>query len=480
MDFVSLSPADDNLFRRDHDHHSWEADNFPLSPYPRPRFQWPKSRLGRERVRRSTLSHPWFASHLGHLYSTSMITIVRTTTPPCLPATAERRRNFLNRKSLSPQFADSFPPERQSLPPSFRQNNLASILKNHWSDSSHSRGNFKRQRNSVSPIGHKAKLSSTLMLARSVNTSSLPGDIITRTPTRRDGSASVKTTLQLNTTAQRPQKEQGQKGRQRSSARSNDSRVLLPPLVITPLQMEHPDWFQDHKTPIRFFITGTSSLKHQEQRSWRPLPSSSRYHNSQFLWLLVAPGCQGPYFLFPATTADCLNRASWHRDASALCFLFPATTAPCFNRGSWHRDASALCFLFPATTAPHFNRGSWHRDASALCCLFPATTADCFNRNFWLQDPSALYFLFPATTAACFNQNSWHRDAREYRGPLHISRVSWNHSWHKQVLGFTSGRKAQPNQPSDLKFPLRSMLHQTSTSVPSAWKSLHYFMTNMT
>ena len=56
---------------------------------------------------------------------------------------------------------------------------------------------------------------------------------------------------------------------------------------------------------------------------------------------------------------------------------------------------------------------------------------------------------------------------RENGGPLHIPRVSWNYSQLKQVSGFTPSRKAQPNQPSDLQFPLRPVLHQTSTSVPS-------------
>ena len=55
---------------------------FPSPPYPRPRFQRPKSHLGSEQGRRApTPSHPWFASRLVHLSSTSKITIVCPMTP---------------------------------------------------------------------------------------------------------------------------------------------------------------------------------------------------------------------------------------------------------------------------------------------------------------------------------------------------------------------------------------------------------------
>ena len=85
MDFVSLSPSDDLSDEIRITIHL-KPTTFPSPPYPRPRFQWPYSWLGRERVRRApTSSHPWFASHLVNLSSTSKIIIVRPTTPLCLP-----------------------------------------------------------------------------------------------------------------------------------------------------------------------------------------------------------------------------------------------------------------------------------------------------------------------------------------------------------------------------------------------------------
>ena len=55
----------------------------------------------------------------------------------------------------------------------------------------------------------------------------------------------------------------------------------------------------DPPTPIRIFTTGTSSLQHQGQTSWRPLPSSSSHHNSQSLRGLLAPA---PGSLLPTSS----------------------------------------------------------------------------------------------------------------------------------------------------------------------------------
>ena len=60
---------------------------------------------------------------------------------------------------------------------------------------------------------------------------------------------------------------------------------------------DRPDGFQDTPIPIRIFIIDTSSLQHQGQTSWRPLPSSYSYHNSQSLKGLLAPGCPHPLIL---------------------------------------------------------------------------------------------------------------------------------------------------------------------------------------
>ena len=125
------------------------------------------------------------------------------------------------------------------------------------------------------------------MLACSVNTSSRPGDVITRTPTHCDVDAPVKRDSTIKyyspktTESSQTQKVQQQKWRQRSSARSNDSRVSA--LIITRLQRECPDGFQDPPAPIRIFIIDTSSPQHIGQMSWCPLPSSSSHHNSQLL-----------------------------------------------------------------------------------------------------------------------------------------------------------------------------------------------------
>ena len=63
-----------------------KPSTWPSHPYPRPRFQWPKSCPGSKWVWRApTPSHPWFASRLVHLSSTFKITIVRQTNPLCLP-----------------------------------------------------------------------------------------------------------------------------------------------------------------------------------------------------------------------------------------------------------------------------------------------------------------------------------------------------------------------------------------------------------
>ena len=117
----------------------------------------------------------------------------------------------------------------------------------------------------------------------------------------------LKGTVQLNTTVQRQQKAhrqqkvQQQKWRQRSSARSNDSRVSA--LIITRLQRECPDGFQDPPAPIRIFIIDTRSPQHIGQTSWCPLPSSSSHHNRQLFEKkenkkkkrgLLAPGCHRP------------------------------------------------------------------------------------------------------------------------------------------------------------------------------------------
>ena len=171
MDFVSLSPSDDLSDEIRITIHL-RPSTFPSSPYPRLRFQWPYSRLGRKRVRRApTSSHPWFVSCLVHLPSTAKIIIVRLTTPPCLPAhllpqqrqdeeILEHEVTVAEVRRSSPQFADSFTSKKRSLPPSFCQhqpNNspvatsprsgefpqLAFIFYNHRLDSSHSPENDK-------------------------------------------------------------------------------------------------------------------------------------------------------------------------------------------------------------------------------------------------------------------------------------------------------------------------------------------------
>ena len=76
MDFVSLSPSDDDLFRRGQDHHSSEADNFPVTYVPETPIP-----VARKPSRNSKMS-----SKSTSVSSMVCITIVRPTTPPCLPA----------------------------------------------------------------------------------------------------------------------------------------------------------------------------------------------------------------------------------------------------------------------------------------------------------------------------------------------------------------------------------------------------------
>ena len=195
-------------------------------------------------------------------------------------------------------------------------------------------------------MDNKAKLFSTLMLACSINTSSLPVEVITCIPTNCDVNVLVKGTVQLNPTAQRQQKEQQQKQRQRSSAGSNDSRVS----ATTSRHHSSPDGAPR-------WISGPSN-SHQDFRYQHQQPATSR------------PNVMAPT---PAITTANLCGGSLHRDASAPCWLLPESTADCFNLGSRHQDASAPCFPLSATAAACSSWAPWWCQGGVLMTMTPST-----------------------------------------------------------------------------------------------------------
>ena len=123
MDFISLSPLDDDLFRRDHDHHSSEADNFTITSVPEtpiPVAQKPsrKQASSKSNSVSSMVRIPPGSSllNLQDYHSSPDDSFV---SQPTSFHSKESTRNFQNRKSLSPQFAVSFTLKKRSLPPSF-------------------------------------------------------------------------------------------------------------------------------------------------------------------------------------------------------------------------------------------------------------------------------------------------------------------------------------------------------------------------
>ena len=139
---------------------------------------------------------------------------------------------------------------------------------------------------------NKAKLFSTLMSARSVNTRSLPGDVIMHNSTRCDVDALVKGTVQSNTTAQRTQKEQQQKQRQRSSARSNNSRVYATTSCHHSTPEGAPRWIPG---PSNFHQV----FHHQQQqpttsRANATAPTANQFQPSQQPTFAGAPGMGMP------------------------------------------------------------------------------------------------------------------------------------------------------------------------------------------
>ena len=270
---------------------------------------------------------------------------------------------------------------------------LAFILKNYQLDSSNSPENFKRQRNSVSPNGHKARLFSKHILACEVD-------------------YSAKTQKKL--------KDNRKSSSQRGDRDPQPDQITLVFCYHLSSSLHSRESAQMDFRTLQL-QTGFSSSA-QSAYNIKCKRHGAHCHPVPAITIAKLAGSRGTGM--PATTADCLNRDSWQRDANTLCHPFPATTAAHFNRNSWRWNASTLCCLFPATIAAHFSRGSWHWDASALCFLFPATTAILFNRNSWQRDASGFCILFPATTAARLNRSSWHQDASAcscFHQPQHLA-----------------------------------------------------------
>lgn len=166
-------------FRRDQDHHSSEADNFPVTSVPETLIP---VALQPARARASPKSTNFVSSMVRIPPGSSLLNIQdyhsspddSPVSPSPPPSAAKRGRGISgtesHRRCSSPWFADSFTSKKRSLPPSFRQhrpNNSpvttsprsgefprpAFIFYSHRLDSSHSPENFKRQMNSVSPNG---------------------------------------------------------------------------------------------------------------------------------------------------------------------------------------------------------------------------------------------------------------------------------------------------------------------------------------
>ena len=127
MDFISLSPSDDDLFRQSQDHHSSEADNFPITSVPEtpiPVAQEPSRKRASLKSNSISLigSHPaWFTSPKHPRLPKFTRLLLRVSQPTSLRS-KERTRKFQNRESLMLQLTNCFAPERRSLLPSFRWN----------------------------------------------------------------------------------------------------------------------------------------------------------------------------------------------------------------------------------------------------------------------------------------------------------------------------------------------------------------------
>ena len=117
-------------FSRDQDHHSSEADNFPVTSVPETSIP---VALQPSRTRASLKSTNFFSSMIRILPGSSLLNIQdyhsssddspMSPSPP--PSAAKRGRGNPGTESHSrcgsPQFADSFTSKMRSLPPSFRQ-----------------------------------------------------------------------------------------------------------------------------------------------------------------------------------------------------------------------------------------------------------------------------------------------------------------------------------------------------------------------
>ena len=212
MDFISISPSDDDLFKQDQDHHSpsWKLPRHLRTWDPAssgPKAVQEVSELKKHQFRLIHGPYPaWFISP-----QHSRLPIVRPTNPQCLPAHLLQQQRE-NEEYLEQKFAVE---DKSNLPPLFWQhwpnNSLVATLPCSGEISRPAfiskitlQKNLKDKGIVFHQTGNKAKLFSTLMSACSISTSSLPGEVVKRTPTRRD--TPIKGTVQSNTTAQRQHK----------------------------------------------------------------------------------------------------------------------------------------------------------------------------------------------------------------------------------------------------------------------------------
>ena len=137
----------------------------------------------------------------------------------------------------------------------------------------------------------------------------------------------------------------------------------------------------DPPTPIRIFTTGTSSLQHQGQTSWRPLPSSSSHHNSQSLQGLLAPA---PGSLLPTS--------SNHSNLLQPGLLAPGMPAPptaYFQQPQQLAPARAPGIWMPALTAIYFQQPQQLASTRAPGARMPAPPAAYFQQPQQLAVPGA-------------------------------------------------------------------------------------------
>ena len=232
------------------------------------------------------------------------------------------------------------------------------------------------------PLKNKNK-KKTLMAARSVNTRSLPSDVITHTPTNIKGQSSQITQPKEN-------RKSCNKGRNRYPLPDQTTPEFLPPLlVITTLQSEHPDGFQDPPTSIRIIITSYSNPQPQGQTQQRPL---------QLLFAGV-PGIK-----IPVTPTAYCQQPQQPVLAGAPETEMPEPPASCFQQTQQLALTRAPGTEMPEPPASYFHQPKQLASTGAPGTKMPAPSASCFQQTQELASTGASGSGMPAPSAACFQQ----------------------------------------------------------------------------